>query len=179
MLIEQQPATPLNGGTAGTAEVSEPQQVLQAETDTAPEATAESETINGRQTNSQPVQEPPVAARQVAAPVAQEQSDDEDNMTMAELLDNPANALRTLQRGEVIDGIVARIDPDEVLVDIGLKSEGVISGREMDDEISGKLQIGSKVLVYVMQPEGPEGHAILSIRRARMEKSWRKAEELH
>jgi small subunit ribosomal protein S1 len=113
--------------------------------------------------------------------VAARQDDamEDDNLSMAELLDNPANAMRTLQRGEVIDGIVARIDPDEVLVDIGLKSEGVISGREMDDEISGKLRVGSKVLVYVMQPEGPEGHAILSIRRARMEKSWRKAEELY
>lgn len=114
-----------------------------------------------------------------AAAVGQGFSMEDDNMTMAELLDSPANAMRTLQRGEVIDGIVARIDPEEVLVDIGLKSEGVISGREMDDEISGKLHLGSKVLVYVMQPEGPEGHAILSIRRARMEKSWRKAEELY
>ena len=104
---------------------------------------------------------------------------DERELTMAELLDNPAHAPRLLQRGEVTDGIVARIDSDEVLVDVGLKSEGVISGREMDDEISGKLYVGSSVLVYVMQPEGPDGHAILSVRRARMEKSWRKAEELH
>ena len=104
---------------------------------------------------------------------------DESEDTMESLLDHPSNALRTLQRGEVIDGIVARIDPDEVLVDIGLKSEGVISGREMDDEVTDQLNVGSKVLVYVMQPEGPEGHAILSIRRARMEKSWRAAEELY
>ncbi len=104
---------------------------------------------------------------------------DESEDTMESLLDHPSNALRTLQRGEVVDGIVARIDPDEILVDIGLKSEGVINGREMDNEVTEQLHIGSNVLVYVMQPEGPEGHAILSIRRARMEKSWRAAEELY
>ena len=126
-----------------------------------------------------PVPAPPSAVGPVPAAPPVVEPVDERELTMAELLDNPAHAPRLLQRGEVIDGIVARIDPDEVLVDIGLKSEGVISGREMDDEITGKLYVGSSVLVYVMQPEGPEGHAILSIRRARMEKSWRKAEELY
>ena len=172
MLIEQQPATPLESGTTGTADEREPQQATQT-------ATIPAEQENSGQASG--IQSPSAMASREMSPAVQEQRPDLDldNMTMAELLDSPANALRTLQRGEVIDGIVARIDPDEVLVDIGMKSEGAISGREMDDEISGKLHIGSTVLVYVMQPEGPEGHAILSIRRARMEKSWRKAEELH
>ncbi len=137
-------------------------------------ATAEQEVANqGEGAN--------VDLKGTSVPVANVQAlpQDESEDTMESLLDHPSNALRTLQRGEVIDGIVARIDPDEILVDIGLKSEGVINGREMDDEVTEQLHIGSKVLVYVMQPEGPEGHAILSIRRARMEKSWRAAEELY
>ncbi len=104
---------------------------------------------------------------------------DESEMTMAALLDSPSNAMRQLQRGEVIEGTVARIDADEVLVDIGQKSEGVISNRELGSAgDNGALQIGQQVLVYVMQPESPEGHAILSLKRAHMEQSWREAEQL-
>ncbi len=161
MLTEQQASHPMASGTEGDVEAIEPQEATQAE----PGITVK--------------QEPPAAQPAAQAQAQPSLPVDESEDTMASLLDNPAHALRTLQRGEVIDGIVARIDPDEVLVDVGLKSEGVISGREMDEEVTGELHIGSKVLVYVMQPEGPEGHAILSIRRARMEKSWRAAEELY
>lgn len=162
MLTEQQQATPLDDSVVETTDARGAQANHQ-----------ETVAAGEQQSTSQPAGIAAVSA----APAAE--LEDDENLTMAELLDNPAHALRSLQRGEVIDGIVARIDPDEVLVDIGLKSEGVISGREMDEEVSGVLRIGSKVLVYVMQPEGPEGHAILSLRRARMEKSWRKAEELY
>ncbi len=105
------------------------------------------------------------------------EDDDEDEVTMASLLDNPNNAMHELQRGEVIDGIVARVDADEILVDIGQKSEGVISNRELGSTSeSGAMQVGQHVLVYIMQPESAEGHAILSLKRARAEQSWRDAE---
>ena len=163
MLIEEQSTVP-----------QQPEEkVAPASSDAEPAATGQQAANQGEQANA----DLKGAARPVASAPALPQDESED--TMASLLDHPSNALRTLQRGEVIDGIVARIDPDEILVDIGLKSEGVINGREMDDEVTGQLHIGSNVLVYVMQPEGPEGHAILSIRRARMEKSWRAAEELY
>ena len=42
-----------------------------------------------------------------------------------------------------------------------------------------RLQVGDRTLVYVIQPEGQEGHAVLSLRRARMERSWRDIEELY
>jgi small subunit ribosomal protein S1 len=93
------------------------------------------------------------------------------------LLDSPAHNFRSLARGDVVEGQIVRIDPDEILVDIGLKSEGVIAGRERgsDDDVAS-LKLGDTVLVYVMQPESPEGHAVLSLRRAKMEKSWRIAD---
>ena len=74
-----------------------------------------------------------------------------------------------------------RVDQDEVLVDVGLKSEGVIPSRELysEGEEEEPLHIGQSVLVYVLQPEGSEGHAVLSLRRARMERSWREIEELY
>jgi small subunit ribosomal protein S1 len=108
------------------------------------------------------------------APSAAETDTDEAEPTMASLLESPSHTMHALQRGEVIEGIVARIDADEVLVDIGQKSEGVISSRELGPSgESGALRVGQRVLVYVMQPESAEGHAILSLKRARMEQSWR------
>ncbi len=127
---------------------------------------------------SQPTS-PQGAATPAAAASTAGEMDDDAEMTMASLLDSPANMMHELQRGEVIEGIVARIDADEVLVDIGQKSEGVIPNRELGAAgESGALRVGQNVLVYVMQPESAEGHAILSLKRARMEQSWREAETL-
>lgn len=100
---------------------------------------------------------------------------------MEALLRDNDYAFRSVRRGETIEGTVVRVDQDEVLVDIGLKSEGVIPSREFfsDTEEQPPLRVGDKTLVYVMQPEGSEGHAILSLRRARLERSWREIEELY
>jgi len=100
---------------------------------------------------------------------------------MEALLRDNDYAFRSVRRGETIEGTVVRVDQDEVLVDIGLKSEGLIPSREFfsDTEEQPPLQVGDKTLVYVMQPEGSEGHAILSLRRARLERSWREIEELY
>ena len=99
---------------------------------------------------------------------------------MAELLKEPENALKSVKRGDVVEGVIVRIDPEEILVDIGLKSEGVLSTKELPSTGYGafdELHIGNEVLVYIMQPETPEGHAIVSLKRARMERQWRIAQE--
>jgi small subunit ribosomal protein S1 len=73
-----------------------------------------------------------------------------------------------------------RVDSDEVLVDIGGKSEGVVSSRELhgrNGEEGPALNVGDTVLVYVMQPESEDGHVVLSIRRAGLERKWRTMQE--
>ena len=105
--------------------------------------------------------------------------------TMAELLDHPDNEVKSLKHGDVVEGMVVRIDPDEILVDFGGKSEGVVSNRELmnrrgprdGDEGRAEIEVGSQVLVYVLQPESPEGHAVLSLRRAGLERKWRGMQE--
>ncbi len=85
-----------------------------------------------------------------------------------------------IKRGDVVDGVIVRIDQDEILVDIGLKSEGVLSTKELPatgDWSFNELHVNDKVLVYVIQPETPDGHAILSLKRANAERQWRIAEE--
>ena len=104
---------------------------------------------------------------------------------MAELLDDPDNEVKSLKHGDVVEGTVVRIDPDEILVDFGGKCEGVVSNRELmgrrgpreADESRPELKVGDEVLVYVLQPESPEGHAVLSLRRAGLERKWRAMQE--
>src|SRR5688500_16707876 len=106
-------------------------------------------------------------------------------MTMAELMDHPDNEVKSLKHGDVVEGTVVRIDPDEILVDFGGKSEGVVRNRELmnrrgprdGDESRPEINVGDEVLVYVLQPESPEGHAVLSLRRAGLERKWRAMQE--
>ncbi len=106
--------------------------------------------------------------------------------TMAELMELPDHEVKNLRHGDVVEGIVVRVDPDELLVDFGGKSEGVVSNRELlgrrtgprdGDEPRQELSVGDQVLVYVLQPESPEGHAVLSVRRAGLERKWRAMQE--
>ena len=98
----------------------------------------------------------------------------EENLTMEELLRMEEHAVRALTFGDIVEGEVVRVDPDEVLVDIGSKSEGVISKRELSgrNEEAVVLNPGDRVKVYVMQPEDEQGRVVLSLRKARAESIW-------
>jgi len=131
--------------------------------------------------------EAPVATEPEAAPSEEAPAHEpmNDSMTMAELLDHPDNEVKSLKHGDVVEGKVVRIDPDEILVDFGGKSEGVVSNRELmsrrgprdGEEPRPEISVGDEVLVYVLQPESPEGHAVLSLRRAGLERKWRAMQE--
>ncbi|HKW19844.1 MAG TPA: S1 RNA-binding domain-containing protein, partial [Ktedonobacterales bacterium] len=107
-------------------------------------------------------------------------ADGADMSEMARLLDEQDVQFKSIKRGDVVEGQIVHIDADEILVDIGLKSEGVLSIKELPATGYGsreELNVGDNVLVYVVQPETPEGHAIVSIKRARLERQWRIAQE--
>jgi small subunit ribosomal protein S1 len=99
-----------------------------------------------------------------------------EEQTMAALLEEETASYPELRRGEIIEGTVVGTDRDGILVDIGAKSEGVVPPQEMhclQPEGSSQLSMGDKVLVFVLQPESPEGQIILSLDRARGERGWR------
>ncbi len=126
---------------------------------------------------------PPAESDDVPAaePVVQRVEDRPEPTTMEELLSQQEGDIKTLKHGDVVEGNVVRIDKDEILVDIGAKSEGVVSNRELygrNAESQPQLNIGDTVLVYVLQPESQEGHAVLSLRRAGLERKWRSMQEL-
>ena len=100
----------------------------------------------------------------------------EDSQDMGALLEGEGLEYRDLHRGDVIEGLVMGTDRDGILVNVGSKSEGVIPPHEMRSlgpEPAARLNVGERVLVYVLQPETPEGQILLSLDRARGEKGWR------
>jgi len=85
------------------------------------------------------------------------------------------------KQGEIRSGVVASITDNEILVSIGTKSEGVISGREKEQiprEDLEKLTIGMEIPVYVLNPEDQNGTLVLSYLRAREEQDWQFVEEM-
>ena len=100
-------------------------------------------------------------------------------MTMEDFLRADEDAFGTPKHGDIVDGVVVRVDADEVLVDIGAKAEGIISGRELGfrGDADSELSPGDVIKVYVLQPENEEGNVVLSRRRALAETTWLTAAE--
>src|SRR5258708_14037092 len=100
-------------------------------------------------------------------------------MTMEDYLHYEEEAFKTPNHGDIVDGIVVRVDPDEVLVDIGAKSEGILSNRELAARGEAPVEVapGDEVKVYVIEPENEHGNVVLSLRKARAEGIWQKAAE--
>ena len=84
------------------------------------------------------------------------------------------------EEGEVVTGRVVRIDNDEVLVDIGYKSEGVIPNNELsirkNVDPHDEVEMGEEVDALVLTKEDQDGRLIMSKKRARFEKAWRAIE---
>ena len=98
---------------------------------------------------------------------------------MEELLLDTNRTLKTFRYGEVVEGTVISVGRKEVFVDLGSKSEGIISEREFEDEtdsIAG-LEVGDTVIASITQTENDQGYIILSLKKAQSERSWRKIEE--
>ena len=97
-----------------------------------------------------------------------------------EIVPNYEATFRPIEEGEVVTGNVVRIDKDEVLVDIGYKSEGVIPANELSIRKSvdphDEVHLGEEVDAIVMTKEDQDGRLIMSKKRARFEKAWRRIE---
>ncbi len=123
-----------------------------------------------------------VVAEEPRAEPAAEPTELDGASLMEQYLSDPSHDYKSLKYGDVIDGVIMRVDRDELLVDIGSKSEGIVPSREfssLNSEEKNALAIGDNVLVFVVQSENPEGHPVVSIDRARQEKSWRRLQELY
>ena len=85
-------------------------------------------------------------------------------------------SLKAFEEGDIVDGYVVKVDRDEVLLDIGYKSEGVIPSRELsikhDVDPNEVVSLGDHIEALVMQKEDKDGRLILSKKRAQYERAW-------
>ncbi len=110
---------------------------------------------------------------------AAEDADQNQMSTMQGLMSDAASEFRTLQRGDVVEGVVVSADRDGILVDVGTKSEGMVPAGEAQGLLDhGEVHVGEEILVYVVQPEDQDGHVVLSVNRARAERGWRTMQHL-
>ena len=101
----------------------------------------------------------------------------EDNMAemdMEALLSATDSSFESVSEGQIVPGIIVSISSDEVLVDIGFKSEGIISTSEFETDDEGKLKIGlgDEIEVYVVRKENLDGQVELSKSQADVQRAW-------
>ncbi len=98
-----------------------------------------------------------------------------DSNEMASLLESEGAGIEFPVQGEIRKGMIASITPGQILVSVGAKSEGVITGKEYEmippAELAD-LKIGQEIPVYVVNPEDQNGNLVLSYVRAREEQGW-------
>ena len=106
---------------------------------------------------------------------------DEKITNMASLLEKEGLGIDLPKAGEIRTGTIASISPGQILISVGAKSEGLISGREFElipPEEFASLEVGQELPVYVITVEDSNGNLLLSYVRAVEETSWDKAEEI-
>ncbi|MFM9379234.1 30S ribosomal protein S1 [Gordonia sp. VNK21] len=92
------------------------------------------------------------------------------------------STIKYFNDGDIVEGTIVKVDRDEVLLDIGYKTEGVIPSRELsikhDVDPSEVVAVGDEVEALVLTKEDKEGRLILSKKRAQYERAWGTIEEL-
>ena len=119
---------------------------------------------------------------QGAAPESNQPTEhNNNNVNMETLLNQEGMTLDFPQPGEIRTGVVASISQTQILVSVGAKSEGVITGRELESipvEERAALQMGQEILVYVLNAEDDNGNIVLSYTRAQEQKGWAEVEKM-
>jgi len=104
-----------------------------------------------------------------------------NNQTMESLLNEQELNVDLPQAGEIRKGTIASISPSQILISIGAKSEGVVSGRELDQLTPAEIEalsVGQEIHVFVINPEDANGNVVLSLKRAQEQISWDDVEKL-
>jgi len=123
----------------------------------------------------------PASSGSDAQPQGEQQNNNNNHQTMESLLNEQELNVDLPQPGEIRTGMIASISPSQILVSIGAKSEGVVSGRELDalaPEEREVLKVGQEVHVFVLNPEDENGNVVLSLKRAQEQLSWENVEKL-
>ena len=113
--------------------------------------------------------------------MGEEASQEEPANNMAALLAKEGLQIDFPKRGEIRKGTIASKNEGQILVSVGAKSEGILSGKEYDSidaETREEFEVGDEIVVFVVNPEDSNGNLVLSYTRALEEENWQTAEEL-
>lgn len=104
-----------------------------------------------------------------------------EDSAMTKLLADHNIEIKQFEPGELVEGTVISASHGEVLLDVGAKAEGVISGDELydTDKSYKELKAGDTVLAMVLQPENHHGYIVLSLKRAEKDKKWKTIEDAY
>lgn len=87
-----------------------------------------------------------------------------------------------MKRNQLVSGHISSMSDREIVIDLGAKSEGIVSGKEIDalpKDYRASMKVGDEVYAYVVAPEDRNGNVVLSLARAIAERDWRQAEDLN
>jgi predicted RNA-binding protein with RPS1 domain len=134
--------------------------------------------------NAPQAQEPVVVAQEPGGSMTSTgESIVENDLTDEEFEAALEGTVTAMEDGKIIEGVVVKVDPDEVLLDIGWKSEGVIPSRELsiklDVDPNEIVAVGDVVEALVMKKEDEEGRLVLSKKRAQYERAWGTIEQIY
>src|SRR5438876_12172927 len=110
-------------------------------------------------------------------PLNAEEDDELSPETRAEMFGKYEESMRSIGEGEIVRGTVLAIDDKDVLVDVGFKSEGVISLAEFPDPSS--IKVGALIDVFLEKMENQDGLVVLSKQRADFVRVWDRVKEAH
>ena len=98
---------------------------------------------------------------------------------MSKYLTDKDLQVKQLRVGDMIEGVVVSASHKEILVDVGAKSEGIITGLELSeaDKSYKSVQPGDKISAKISQIENAQGYIVLSLKKAEKDKKWQDAEE--
>lgn len=98
---------------------------------------------------------------------------------MAKLLQEKDLEMKELHPGELIEGIVVSVSHGELLLDVGAKSEGIVTGSELSDadNTHRNLKPGDTIMAKVVQAENAQGYIVLSLKKAEKDRKWKDAED--
>jgi small subunit ribosomal protein S1 len=111
----------------------------------------------------------------------EEPKENKEYQSMASLLKGEGLGLELPETGEIKTGTIASISPGQIMVGIGAKSEGIISGQEFElipPDVFASMEVGQEIKVYIISPEDQNGNLILSYIRAIESEAWEDAERM-
>ncbi len=172
-------AEPEEAVQTAEAESDTPEAEIEAETPTAeaesdtPEAEIEAETPTAEAESDTPEAE--VEAETPTAEAESDSSEEQDTVMSQESLEEAYdNSLKAFTDGEIVKGTVVDVSRDEVMIDIGFKSEGYIPAEEFDSDENDlpSVKVGDEIDVYIVRREDSEGQINLSKKIADQTLVW-------